>query len=59
MLATQQEYEKSKSVELERKINQLENRQMAIKILLNSLYGALGNQYFRYFDMNVAEGITL
>ena len=32
---------------------------MAIKILLNSLYGALGNQYFRYFDMRVAEGITL
>ena len=32
---------------------------MAIKILLNSLYGALGNQYFRYFDMDIAEGITL
>ena len=32
---------------------------MAIKILLNSLYGALGNRYFRYFDMRIAEGITL
>ena len=32
---------------------------MAIKILLNSLYGALGNKYFRYFDMRMAEGITL
>ena len=31
---------------------------MAIKILLNSLYGALGNKYFRYFDQTVAEGIT-
>ena len=47
------------STELEKQINQLENRQMAIKILLNSLYGALGNAYFRYFDMRVAEGITL
>jgi DNA polymerase elongation subunit (family B) len=27
--------------------------------LLNSLYGALGNKYFRYFDLRVAEGITL
>jgi DNA polymerase elongation subunit (family B) len=59
MLLAQQAYEKNKTVELEREINQLENRQMAIKILLNSLYGALGNQYFRYFDMRIAEGITL
>ena len=59
MLEAQQQYEKTKTVELERTINQLENRQMAIKILLNSLYGALGNQYFRYFDQRIAEGITL
>jgi len=59
MLRAEQEYQQNKSVELERKINQLENRQMAIKILLNSLYGALGNRYFRYFDMRMAEGITL
>jgi hypothetical protein len=32
---------------------------MAIKILLNSLYGAMGNKWFRYFDMRIAEGITL
>lgn len=59
MLAAQQEYEKSKTYELEKEINQLENRQMALKILLNSLYGALGNQYFKYFDLRLAEGITL
>jgi DNA polymerase elongation subunit (family B) len=59
MLQAQQQYEKTKTVELERQINQLENQQMAIKILLNSLYGALGNQYFRYFDQRIAEGITL
>ena len=59
MLEAKQEYEKNPSPKLDRLINQLENRQMAIKILLNSLYGALGNAYFRYFDISVAEGITL
>lgn len=59
MLAKQNEYQKNKTKELEREINQLENRQMAIKILLNSLFGALGNQYYRYFDLRIAEGITL
>lgn len=59
MLKVQQEYEKNKSPELKREVNLLDNTQMAIKILLNSLYGALGNQYFRYFDIRIAEGITL
>ena len=59
MLAKQSEYQKKPTKELEREINQLENRQMAIKILLNSLFGALGNQYYRYFDLRIAEGITL
>jgi len=59
MIAAMKKYEVEKSYELEKEINQLENRQMAIKILLNSLYGALGNKYFRYFDMRMAEAITL
>lgn len=59
MLDTQQQYEKSKDVSLKREINKFDNMQMAVKILLNSLYGALGNQYFRYYDLRVAEGITL
>ena len=65
MLASQQEKEtidKNNKIELyrvERDIARYENQQMAIKILLNSLYGALGNKYFRYFDLRVAEGITL
>ena len=32
---------------------------MAKKIALNSAYGAIGNQYFRYFDVRIAEAITL
>jgi len=43
---------------LERDIATYENQQMAIKILMNSLYGALGNVHFRYFDMRIADGIT-
>lgn len=44
---------------ISREIIQLNNKQMAVKILLNSMYGALGNAYFRYFDLRMAEGITL
>ena len=43
---------------LEAEVNILHNQQMSIKILMNSLYGALGNAYFRYFDHRVAEAIT-
>ena len=59
MLEAKQEYEKEKSYAIESKINQLENNQMAIKILLNSLYGALANKYFKYFDNALAESVTL
>jgi len=59
MIASQKQIQEGYSYDLERDINTLENRQMAIKILLNSLYGALGNRYFHYFDMRLAEGVTL
>ena len=59
MLEVQQQNEKTPSADLKREANRLANTQQAIKILLNSLYGALGNQYFRYFEMDIAEGITL
>ena len=51
--------DKQKVYDIERRIQVAENRQMAIKILLNSLYGALGNRYFRFFDQRIAEAITL
>lgn len=43
---------------LSNKYHDLNNTQKAIKILLNSLYGALGSDSFRYFDLRMAEGIT-
>ncbi len=51
--------DKQKLYQIERDIAIRENQQMAIKILLNSLYGALGNKYFRFFDQRIAEAITL
>ena len=35
------------------------NQQLAIKVLLNSLYGALGNAGFRYFMIEMAQSVTL
>ena len=51
--------DKQELYSIEREISLAENRQMAIKILLNSLYGAMGNKYFRFFDQRIAEAITL
>jgi DNA polymerase elongation subunit (family B) len=59
MLKSQQEMQINPSKDLEYRISSLDNQQMAIKILMNSLYGALGNRWFRYFDQRVAESITL
>ena len=58
MLAKKQEYEQAPSRKLENEIANLDNRQMGIKILMNSLYGALANKWFRYFDHRIAEGVT-
>jgi DNA polymerase elongation subunit (family B) len=49
----------SRYEELQIEIDRASNRQMCLKILLNSLYGAAANQYFRYFNIDIAEGITL
>ena len=43
---------------VEKEIATLDNQQMSIKILMNSLYGALGNVHFRYFDLRIADAIT-
>ena len=40
-------------------ITKYNNFQMAKKIALNSAYGAVGNQYFRYYKLANAEAITL
>jgi len=59
MIEAKKAYEKQKTKTLEKEIARCNNIQMAKKISLNSAYGAIGNQYFRYFKLANAEAITL
>ena len=59
MLQAKQEYENNPSNTLTKEIARCNNIQMAKKIALNSAYGAIGNQYFRYYKLANAEAITL
>ena len=59
MIEAKKKYEKTKTKELEKEIARCNNIQMAKKISLNSAYGAIGNQYFRYYKLENAEAITL
>ena len=59
MIAAKKEYEKNPSVELTNEISRCNNIQMAKKISLNSAYGAIGNEHFRYYKLANAEAITL
>jgi len=59
MLQAKQAYEKSPTKKLEKEIARCNNIQMAKKISLNSAYGAIGNQYFRYYKLANAEAITM
>ena len=45
--------------QLETSIASADKKQSALKILLNSLYGACANNYFRFFSTAIAEGITM
>ena len=58
MLDAKQNYEDTKDPKYLKFISRYNNIQMARKISLNSAYGAIGNQYFRYYDLAIAEGIT-
>jgi len=58
MLKAKKEYEKTKDPKLVREISRCHNIQWARKIALNSAYGAVGNQYFRYYDVRQASAIT-
>ena len=59
MIEAKKKYEKEPSLTLEKKISKFNNFQMARKIQLNSAYGAIGNEYFRYYKLANAEAITL
>jgi DNA polymerase elongation subunit (family B) len=59
MLESKKLYEETKDKKYLKDIARYENNQMARKIALNSAYGAIGNEYFRYFRITNAEAITL
>jgi len=59
MIKAKKAYEKNPTKDLEKEIARCNNVQMSKKIALNSAYGAIGNQYFRYYKLANAEAITL
>ena len=59
MLEAKQRYEKNPNDEDAKLIARYHNMQMAKKIQLNSAYGALANQWFRWFSYDHAEAITM
>ena len=58
MLNAKQKYEDTKDPKYLKDISRFNNIQMARKISLNSAYGAIGNEWFRYYELMIAEGIT-
>lgn len=44
---------------LKKMSSDFKNEEQAVKLTLNSIYGALGNQYFAFFNTEVAESVTL
>jgi len=62
MIQAEKEYEvcsdESKRYDIEKRIAKYHNIQLAKKLSLNSAYGALGSQYFRFFDLRMALGVT-
>ena len=62
MLKAKQDYEDetddTKKYEIEKRIARYDNLQLAKKVSLNSAYGALGSQYFRFYDLRMALGVT-
>jgi DNA polymerase elongation subunit (family B) len=58
MLDAKQNLENTKDSKYEKQISTFNNIQMAKKIALNSAYGAIGNNWFRYYSHTMAEAIT-
>lgn len=43
---------------LNNEVSKYHNFQLAKKVQLNSAYGAMGNQFFRFYDIRLAEAVT-
>ena len=61
MIECQQKLQTAEGSEKQNYLNLISkhsNDQLARKVQLNSAYGALGNQYFRFYDLRIAEAVT-
>ena len=58
MMKAKKLYQETKDDKYKNEIARCHNIQWAKKIALNSAYGAIGNQYFRYYDVRQATAIT-
>ena len=56
--AYENEKDPEKKKELKNKIARFNNLQLSKKVSLNSLYGAMGSKYFRFFDLRQAIAVT-
>jgi DNA polymerase elongation subunit (family B) len=54
----EKETDYTKRYDIEKRIARYNNLQLAKKVSLNSAYGALGNEFFRFFDVRQASAIT-
>ena len=52
------EKDRSKKRELSNLVSKYHNMQHNLKITLNSAFGAMGNEHFRFFDQRIAEAVT-
>lgn len=55
----EKETDKGEIDRLKKLISRYNNLQLSKKVCLNSAYGTMGNNYFRYYDPRIAEAITL
>jgi DNA polymerase elongation subunit (family B) len=53
------EKDASKRFAIEKRIARYNNLQLAKKVCLNSAYGAMGNEFFRFFDLRIALAVTM
>jgi DNA polymerase elongation subunit (family B) len=58
MLYHEKRLEEKYTEELATQISNESAHQKVLKIMMNSLYGACANPYFRYFNLDIAESIT-
>ena len=59
MIKAQKKRQNAASRQLDNEISKYNNQQLVRKVQLNSAYGAIGNQYCRYYDVDLAEAVTI